>query len=315
MLLRRNLTDYFSDDELRALCSEIGIDYEHLRGQGKAAKASELVRTLAARGRIPELVPQAARLRPDVSWGDMPGDLAAGTGSPLERPAPPTGIGPALRLLGWLVAALIVVAGLVFVLGGRLRLGKPATTPVLATGTPSARPTTSTPVVPTPTPTEVAVTATPQWTLAPPTETYSPLPTLTPEPAPTGTPAPPALAVSNAPRVVTLLAPHTGACSKSPVITFKWTGTALRPGESFLVVIVPSQVKKGKCTTNYATGVQYSPPLKGYEWTTDISAPPQVPAACAGPVEWTVYISSATRNVAQAAPVQYFEWNPLRCIQ
>jgi len=112
---------------------------------------------------------------------------------------------------------------------------------------------------------------------------------------------------------VTLQAPLNGACTKSPVITFKWTGAALRPGESFLVVITPHEVKTGRCSGNYTRGVQYSPLRRGYEWTTDISAPSHVPAACAGLVEWTVYISGAAGEVTQAAPLQYYEWNPLRC--
>jgi len=120
---------------------------------------------------------------------------------------------------------------------------------------------------------------------------------------------------SNVPQTVTLLAPLNGACSQSPVITFKWTGATLRPGESFLVAITPSEVNRGKCSSNYTSGIQYSPPLISYEWTTDISAPPQVPMACAGPVEWTVYVRSVTGHVTLAAPIQYFEWNPLRCIR
>ena len=311
ILLRRNLTDYFSDNELRALCSKIGVDYEHLRGQGKAARASELVRYLAARGRIPELVVLASQLRPDVSWGDMPGDLAARTGSPLEQPASSRRIGSAL---GWLVVVLVVVTGLALVLGGGLRVGRPGIAPGPALHTPSPAPMTSTPTVPTPTPVEAAVTATPLWTPAPPTETFTPpMATETAEQVPTGTPTPPASARSSVPRVVTLQAPLNGACTKSPVITFKWTGAALRPGESFLVVITPHEVKTGRCSGNYTRGVQYSPLRRGYEWTTDISAPSHVPAACAGLVEWTVYISGAAGEVTQAAPLQYYEWNPLRC--
>ena len=42
LVLIGNLTDYFSDDELHTLCAEIGIDYERLRGQGRAARANEL---------------------------------------------------------------------------------------------------------------------------------------------------------------------------------------------------------------------------------------------------------------------------------
>jgi hypothetical protein len=116
LLLRRNLTDHFSDQELRALCSEIGVDYERLRGQGKAAKASELVRQLSARARIPELVALAARERPNISWGDVPTALRSGQAPP-ERSGTSSSDGWA----GWVVA--IVVTGLVFVLRGRLRPG------------------------------------------------------------------------------------------------------------------------------------------------------------------------------------------------
>ena len=317
ILVRRNLTDYFGDDELRALCSEMGLDYEHLRGHSKAVRASQLVRSLAARGRIAELVARASRLRPDVSWGDM-GDLA-GTSSPLDRSAPSGGVRPALGPLGWLAAALIAVAGLVFVLSGGLSRGRPEVAPSPAPGTPTLAPTTSAPPAPTPTPTpkaaEAAMTATPLWT-PPPTETLTPPPTLeTSGLPPTGTPTPRALATRSASLVVTPLAPLDGVCEKSPVITFKWTGAALRPLESFLVAITPSEVNKAKCTSDYARGVQYSPLLTGYEWTTDISSPAQVPAACAGPIEWAVYIQSAAGNVTQVAPLEHFEWNPTGCVR
>jgi hypothetical protein len=318
ILLRRNLTDYFSDNELRALCSKMRIDYDHLRGQGKAARANELVRYLAARGRILELVVLASQLRPDVSWGDMVGDLAASAGSSLEQLAPSRRIGAAL---GWLVVVLVVVAGLALVLGGGLHVGQPGIAPSPALDTPSPVPIASTPTVPTSMPVMAAVTATPLWTPAPPTGTLVPptetltLPraTQTAEQMPTGTPTPLAPVRSNVPRVLTLQAPLNGTCTKSPIITFKWTGVALRPGESFLVVITPQEVNTGKCSRNYASGVQYSPLLRSYAWTTDISAPPHVPAACAGLVEWTVYISDAAGKVTQVAPFQSYEWNPLKC--
>ena len=130
ILLRRNLTDYFSDDELRALCSEMGVDYERLRAPSKAAKASELVRTLAAHRRIPQLVALAARLRPNVAWGDVPADLALQQG-----PLSASGSRPALGRLGWLLAVIIVVLGLVFVLRGGLHLGIPETAPTPASAT------------------------------------------------------------------------------------------------------------------------------------------------------------------------------------
>lgn len=329
ILVRRNLTDYFSDDELSALCSEMGVDYERLRGQSKAVKASELARHLAARRRIQELVARASQLRPDVSWGDIPVRLAAEADRGLERPAPSSGIGPTFRRLGWLVAVLVIVAGLVFVLGGGLRWGGLATAPGPASGTPGPAPTTSTPAMSTPTPAVAAITATSPGTPSAPTGTATPttmatmattmatmatMATIeTPDQTATRTPTPRPMAGASVPRVVTPLAPLDNACEKSPVITFKWTGAALRPGESFLVAIEPSEVKRAECSGNYFRGVQYSPPLKGYEWTVDISAPPQVPAACAGPIEWMVYIRSAAGNVTQAGPIQHFLWNPSGC--
>lgn len=306
MLLRRNLTDYFGEDELRALCSEMGIDYERLRGQSKAIKASELARYLAARGRISEFVTHATRLRPAVPWGNL-----ARTGSRSEQAAPSGGIRPTPAWMGWL-AVLIAAAGFVFVLGGGLRLGGPATAPTLAPDTPSPPTMTST-LAPTPTPTVAAVTATPQWTPAPPTGTPTPTASQTPRPAPTRTPTPRPLAGASTPQVVTLLAPADSTCVKSSVITFKWTGATLRPDESFQVAIIPVEVVKGGCTSNYVKGVRYSPPLKDLEWTADISAPSQLPVACAGQIEWTVYIRSATGDLIQVAPIQHFEWDPSGC--
>ncbi len=70
--LRQALTDHFSDSELRTLCVVLGMDYESLPGESKADKAREVVAYLERRGRIPELVAIASRLRPNVSWQDAP---------------------------------------------------------------------------------------------------------------------------------------------------------------------------------------------------------------------------------------------------
>jgi nucleoside phosphorylase len=53
--LRQNIIDHFSDQELRDLCQDMGIDYESLPGEGKSAKARELVAFCERRGRISEL--------------------------------------------------------------------------------------------------------------------------------------------------------------------------------------------------------------------------------------------------------------------
>ena len=67
--LRENLVDYFSDSELNDLCFDMDIDYESLPGQGKSAKARELIAYCERRGRLPELVTRLYRLRSNVAWG------------------------------------------------------------------------------------------------------------------------------------------------------------------------------------------------------------------------------------------------------
>jgi hypothetical protein len=41
--LRQNLVEHFDLEELRALCFDLRLDYDELRGEGQEAKARELV--------------------------------------------------------------------------------------------------------------------------------------------------------------------------------------------------------------------------------------------------------------------------------
>jgi hypothetical protein len=74
-----NIIEKFDDNELRSLCFVAGADYGDLPGEGRQAKATELVRYCERRHRIPELVAACYRERPDVAWGDAsvsnPGEL------------------------------------------------------------------------------------------------------------------------------------------------------------------------------------------------------------------------------------------------
>jgi hypothetical protein len=119
--------------------------------------------------------------------------------------------------------------------------------------------------------------------------------------------------VANEPRAVTLYSPSNGAQFKSSVITFKWSGGALQPGETFIVAIIPMQADKGGCTPDYGSaGLQYSPPLTDHEWTTDITAVPRGKSKpCAGRIEWQVHVRDANGNTIQSTPRAYFDWNPL----
>jgi hypothetical protein len=122
-----------------------------------------------------------------------------------------------------------------------------------------------------------------------------------------------AATVANEPRAVTLYSPVNGTLFKSPVITFKWSGGALQPGETFLVEIIPFQADKGGCVADYGrAGINTSGPLTDHEWTTDISqVPPGKAKPCAGRIEWRVHVRDANGNTIQSTPRNYLEWNPL----
>jgi len=61
--IRQRLEEQFDLEELRTLSMDLGVDFDNLRGEGKAAKARELVLYLQRRGRLDALVAaiQAAR--------------------------------------------------------------------------------------------------------------------------------------------------------------------------------------------------------------------------------------------------------------
>jgi len=66
--LRRTLAEQFSREDLRTLCFDLGGEYDDLPGEGRAAKARELLTHVARRDRLADLVAAAKRLRPDVTW-------------------------------------------------------------------------------------------------------------------------------------------------------------------------------------------------------------------------------------------------------
>jgi hypothetical protein len=70
--LRQNLTDRFSEEELRTLCFDMGLDYESLPAQGKAGKAREIVAQVEREGATTKLIEQCRLLRPNVAWMGMP---------------------------------------------------------------------------------------------------------------------------------------------------------------------------------------------------------------------------------------------------
>ncbi|MCL5996109.1 MAG: tetratricopeptide repeat protein [Chloroflexi bacterium] len=71
VILRQNLIEYFNTDELRSLCFDLGIDWESLAGEGKNAKARELITYMQRRGKLDELMKAVREVRPTVAWGPV----------------------------------------------------------------------------------------------------------------------------------------------------------------------------------------------------------------------------------------------------
>ena len=65
--LHEALDTYFSEQELRELCFELGIDYEDLPFSGQGNKARELVAVCARLSRLHTLQKEIARKRPSLS--------------------------------------------------------------------------------------------------------------------------------------------------------------------------------------------------------------------------------------------------------
>jgi hypothetical protein len=65
--LRTLITEHFDLEELRDLCFNLGIDFDDLRGEGKTAKARELVLYAQRRDRLNDLVIELKRLRPTLA--------------------------------------------------------------------------------------------------------------------------------------------------------------------------------------------------------------------------------------------------------
>ena len=68
--LLKNLVEYFNLEDLRALCFDLGLDYDELRGEVKSARARELITVMLRQNRLTELASKLQVQRPDVDWPD-----------------------------------------------------------------------------------------------------------------------------------------------------------------------------------------------------------------------------------------------------
>ncbi len=69
--LRQLLIDSFDAGELRDLCFDLEVDYDSLRGEGKAGKARELIAHLERRRRVADLLQVGREARPELPWDDV----------------------------------------------------------------------------------------------------------------------------------------------------------------------------------------------------------------------------------------------------
>src|SRR5664279_5378030 len=79
--LREVLLNEFNDDELAALCHDVGLNYEKLRGVGVFGKTREIISAAQARHATPLLLARVQELRPDA--------FNRPEGAPPRRPQPP----------------------------------------------------------------------------------------------------------------------------------------------------------------------------------------------------------------------------------
>jgi hypothetical protein len=66
--LRNILEEHYNIEELKTVCSDLGIDYENLGGEGKAGKARELINYLKRHQRMADLIELGLATRPEIPW-------------------------------------------------------------------------------------------------------------------------------------------------------------------------------------------------------------------------------------------------------
>jgi hypothetical protein len=69
--LRKLMSASFSLDEIKALCFDLGVDYDSLGGDDKNSKIIELIQHNARNKRVSGLIDACRKARPDVNWSAL----------------------------------------------------------------------------------------------------------------------------------------------------------------------------------------------------------------------------------------------------
>lgn len=80
--VRRLITDRLDIEDLRTLCFDLEVDFDALRGEGKGAKARELVALMARQQRVPELIKEIGRLTQEGASGGTDKDQGDASQAP-----------------------------------------------------------------------------------------------------------------------------------------------------------------------------------------------------------------------------------------
>ena len=70
--LRQLINQYYRPDELRLLCTALGLNYDHLPGDTKLLKVNTLLRQYDHSGQMAELLLGLRSQNPDVHWPEIP---------------------------------------------------------------------------------------------------------------------------------------------------------------------------------------------------------------------------------------------------
>lgn len=105
------IDQHFSLPEIRKICFDLGIDYEHLPGEEKVSKIISLLQYLERRGKVERLLNQLRSDRPNVVWPEPVAQLR-------REEAPPTRKLPVvlIAISGFLVGFILVAIIMLFII-------------------------------------------------------------------------------------------------------------------------------------------------------------------------------------------------------
>ena len=163
--LRQAIDSCFGEEDLQALCFDLGFDYESLPAAGKTAKIVQLITSFHRQGRIVELIDYCSQQRPNIPWAELreaaetdpsavisEPDAVAASRTPGSLDYPPSR--SARKRLSTMSGLwyIVVAVGFIGVVAAILIIGpeiltaiKPTNTPASATATAAPAPTTPLP--------------------------------------------------------------------------------------------------------------------------------------------------------------------------